>query len=184
MISFILWLPLGVEGEGSERIVLQVKGVCTKALQTVPMGHLLSPWTWLLGHPSRRNKITNRWLGGDWPGKMEQILGSFQVLDFLKFQKIDLTQALKNRWLKFGAGGEGQVQSYQYHHSPGWVGGKQHQQQILDVRRLQADAFSILPSGGWEDEILVSMVSADGVGFDSWVGCTVRQWSRLKLPLA
>ena len=103
---------------------------------------------------------------------MEQMLGSFQALGSLKFQKIDLTQALKNRWLKFGAGGEGQVQSYQYHHSPGWGGGKQHQQQILDIRRLQADALSILPSGGWEDEILVGMVSADGVGFDSWMGST------------
>ena len=53
-----------------------------------------------------------RGLGGDWPGKMEQMLGSFQVLGSLKFPKIDLTQVLKNRWLKFGAGGEGQVQSY------------------------------------------------------------------------
>lgn len=50
-----------------------------------------------------------RGLGGDWPGKMEQMLGSFQVLGSLKFPKIDLTQVLKNRWLKFGAGGEGRT---------------------------------------------------------------------------
>ena len=41
---------------------------------------------------------------------------------------------------------------------PGWAGGKQ---QTLDIRRLQVDATSILPSAGREDKILVGMVNAE-----------------------
>lgn len=44
---------------------------------------------------------------------------------------------------------------------PGYAGGKQ-QQQTLDIRRLQVDATSSLPSGGREDNISVGMVNAEG----------------------